>query len=129
MKLHITGATAALVAVASCLAVSAPAQASGSDKVRVGSCTGATDWKLKVGLDDGRLEVEGQVDSNRVGQTWNWRMYHNGSLSAYGTRTTLAPSGSFTVRRTMLNRAGTDGIVFRAVNPRSGEVCRGTLSF
>ena len=123
------GSTAALVAVASCVTVTAPAQANDSDKVRVGSCTGTTDWKLKVGPEDGRLEVEGQIDSNRIGQTWNWRIVHNGSLSASGTRTTLAPSGAFTVRRLVLNRAGSDSIVFRATNVRSGEVCRGALSY
>jgi hypothetical protein len=130
MKLQLAGTTAAIVAVASCLAISAaPAQANDRDKIRVGSCTGTTDWKVKVGPDDGRLEVEGQVDSNRAGQTWSWRIVHNGSISASGTRTTLAPSGSFTVRRTVLNRLGTDTITFRAQNTRSGEVCRGTVYF
>jgi hypothetical protein len=129
MKLHLKTSAAVLVAAASCVAISAPAQANSADKVRTGSCTGTSDWKLKVGPEDGRLEVEGQVDSNRVGQTWTWRIVHNGSVSATGTRTTLAPSGSFTVRRTVLNRAGTDSIVWRADNVRSGETCRGTLSF
>lgn len=129
MKLHLKTSAAVLVAAASCVAISAPAQANSTDKVRTGSCTGTSDWKLKVGPEDGRLEVEGQVDSNRVGQTWTWRIVHNGSVSATGTRTTLAPSGSFTVRRTVLNRAGTDSIVWRADNVRSGETCRGTLSF
>jgi hypothetical protein len=129
MKLNLKTSAAILVAAASCVAISAPAQAKGTDQVRTGSCTGTSDWKLKVGPEDGRLEVEGQVDSNRVGQTWTWRIVHNGSVSATGTRTTLAPSGSFTVRRTVLNRAGTDSIVWRADNVRSGETCRGTLSF
>lgn len=129
MKLHLKTSAAILVAAASCVAISAPAQARGTDQVRTGSCTGTSDWKLKVGPEDGRLGVEGQVDSNRVGQTWTWRIVHNGSVSATGTRTTLAPSGSFTVRRTVLNRAGTDSIVWRADNVRSGETCRGTLSF
>jgi hypothetical protein len=129
MKSHLKSTTAVLVAVASCVAMSAPAHAKGTDKVRTGSCSGTSDWKLKVGPEDGRLEVEGQVDSTRIGQTWTWRIKHNGSVSATGTRTTLAPSGSFTVRRTVLNRAGTDYIVWRADNVRNGEVCRGTLSF
>jgi hypothetical protein len=129
MKLQLAGITAVLVAVASCMAMSAPAQANDRDKIRAGSCTGSTDWKLKVGPEDGRLEVEGQIDSTRIWQKWNWQIKHNGSLSAYGTRYTAAPSGAFTVRRTVLNRAGTDTIVFRATNPRSGEACRGTVYF
>jgi hypothetical protein len=129
MKLHLKTGTAVLAAAVSCVALAAPAQANSADKVRTGACSGTTDWKLKVGPEDGRLEVEGQVDSNRVGQTWTWRIVHNGSVSATGTRTTLAPSGSFTVRRTMLNRAGMDSFIWRADNVHNGEVCRGTLSF
>jgi hypothetical protein len=130
MKLHIKQTTAVAIAVASCIAMSAPAQAKGTDKVRVGTCSGPTTvTKIKVGADDGRLEVEGQVDSNRAGQIWNWRIVHNSSVSAHGTRTTLAPSGSFTVRRTVVNLPGTDTLTFRAVNTRSREVCRATVSF
>ena len=84
-------------------------------------------WKLKVGPEDGRLEVEGEVDSNRNGQTWRWSILHNGSLSASGTRTTRAPSGSFEVRRTVVNLRGTDTLTFRARNPRTGEQCRGIV--
>ena len=86
-----------------------------------------TDWKLKAKHDDGRLEVEGEVDSNRNGQDWRWRMVHNGSVSARGWATTHAPSGSFEVERRMVNLGGTDKIVFRARNPRTGEVCRGVV--
>ena len=68
MTIHPTPLVLALVASASLVAVAAPAQAKGDDVVRRGSCTGSTDWKLKVGADDGRLEVEGEIDSNRVGR-------------------------------------------------------------
>jgi hypothetical protein len=46
-----------------------------------------------------RIELEFQVDSNRVGQTWHVRIRENGALIFTGTRVTKAPSGSFTVRR------------------------------
>ena len=120
----------AVVAAASLVAVAGPAEASGgNDVVKRGNCARTTDWKLKVGPDDGRLEVEGEIDSNRNGQSWNWLIRHNGTVAARGTRTTVAPSGSFEVRRLLPNRPGADAIVFRATNPRTGEVCRGTLSF
>jgi hypothetical protein len=108
-----------------------PAQAKGGgdDVVRRGSCTGSTAWKVKVKPDDGRLEVEAEVDSNRVGQTWQWRLVHDGSTSASGTRKTAAPSGSFEVRRLMVNRPGTDTITLRASNARTGERCVGTVRF
>ena len=65
------------------------ALADGDDPVRRGSCSGSTDWKIKVGPEDGRLEVEAEVDSNRSGQTWRWRLVHDGSVSASGTRSTV----------------------------------------
>ena len=120
----------AVVAAASLVAVAGPAEASGgNDVVKRGNCARTTDWKLKVGPDDGRLEVEGEIDSNRNGQTWTWLIRHNGSVSARGTKTTRAPSGSFEVRRVLVNMPGTDTIVFRATNTRNGEVCRGVARF
>lgn len=121
---------AAAAAVAAVIATTTPAVlANGDDRVRRGSCTGSTDWKIKVGPEDGRLEVEGEVDSNRSGQTWRWALVHNGSVSASGTRLTRAPSGSFEVRRTTVDLRGTDVFVLRARNVRTGELCRGTLRF
>ena len=120
-------AVLALVAAAAPVAVAGTATAGDGDVVRRGSCSGSTDWKLKAKHDDGRLEVEAEVDSNRNGQDWRWRMLHDGSLTARGRATTHAPSGSFSVERRMVNQAGTDKIVFKARNPRTGEVCRGVV--
>ena len=50
-------------------------------------------------------------------------------MFATGTSTTTAPSGSFEVERKPANKAGTDNFVFRAVHPKSGEVCRATVSW
>ena len=95
--------------------------------IKTGSCTDGTNWKLKVKADNGRLEVEGEVDSNRSGQSWNWKIKDNGSVAARGTATTGGRSGSFSVERRIGNQAGTDTIVFRATH--SGEVCTGTIAF
>jgi hypothetical protein len=107
-----------------------PANASGGSdaRIRTGSCTAGTDWKIKAKADDGRIEVEAEIDSNKVGQTWSWKFKDNGEVFATGTATTHAPSGSFEVRRTPVDRAGTDDFVFRAVRA-SGEVCRATVSW
>lgn len=122
-------ATLVAVAATSGALVATPAHAGNSDEVlRTGSCSGSADWKLKAKFRDGRIEVEGEVDSNRNGQVWRWRIKHNGSVSARGRATTKAPSGSFSVERKMANLSGTDRFVFRAVHPGSGQVCRGTLS-
>jgi len=110
----------------------APAVAGGDDDDRVernGSCSAGTEWKIKAKADDGRIEVEAEIDSNKVGQSWSWKFKDNGSVFATGTSTTTAPSGSFEVERKPANKAGTDNFVFRAVHPKSGEVCRATVSW
>lgn len=113
----------ALVATSVLAAGTAPSSASDDDTLRRGSCSGATDWKIKAGPDDGRMEVEAEIDSNRVGQTWRWVLRHNGNVVDRGRSQTRAPSGSFEVERRTRNAAGTDHFRFRAVNPASGEVC------
>ncbi|NUR08784.1 MAG: hypothetical protein HOQ22_07740 [Nocardioidaceae bacterium] len=117
------------VALASLSMVTAPAEAKGREVTRVGSCSGAAHTELKVKTDNGRLEVEGEVDSNRNGQTWRWRIRHDGAVAARGTRQTHAPSGSFSVSRRIANHAGQDHVVFRARNVGSGQVCRTVVNF
>jgi len=121
--------TLAVVLATACAGlVSGPAEAHrGDDVVRRGSCSGHAHWKLKAKHDDSRIEVEAEVDSDHSGQTWHWRLRHNGSLSAQGTRTTQPPSGSFEVHRRVVDLTGSDTLRFRARNPHSGEVCRGTV--
>ncbi len=107
----------------------APALAADGDVIRRGGCSGNSDWKLKAGPQDNRIEVEGEVDSNVNDQNWKWKMLHNGKVSARGTATTSGPSGSFDVRRLMVDLSGTDRIGWRATNPSTGEVCKGSLGF
>jgi hypothetical protein len=123
---------AALTVAALTLSVGlvAPATAShggGSDVRTSGPCSGSAHWKLKAKPDDGRIEVEGEIDSNRSGQVWHWTFKHNGSRSAHGTKQTAGRSGSFEVERRMANLAGKDRFVFRATHGR--QVCRGTISY
>lgn len=121
-------AAVALVAATTVLpAVSAEAKA--GDVIRSGSCSGRANWKIKASPQNGRIEVEGEVDSSRAGQQWAWSIRHNGSLSARGSKTTSGASGSFSIRRVVVNIRGTDRIDWRGRNPRSGEVCDGTLFF
>jgi len=104
-----------------------PAMAGDAERIRRGGCSGSADWKMKVSPDDGRLEVEAEVDSNVRGQSWHWRLSHNGSVSARGTKTTTGRSGSFDVERRMSNLSGTDRFRFRASH--NGQVCRGSISW
>lgn len=121
---------AASVLAGSLALTAAPATASGGNDDRViktGSCSGSTDWKLKVKTDDNKLEVEGEVDSNKSGQTWTWKIKDNGALAAKGSATTGGRSGSFSVERRIANKSGTDTVVFKA--KRGSETCRGTIAF
>jgi hypothetical protein len=109
------------------MAPATAAQGAGGDVRTSGGCSGTAHWKLKAKADDGRIEVEGEIDSNRSGQVWRWKLKHNGSLSVRGTRKTAGASGSFAVGRRVANLAGKDHLVFRATH--AGQVCRGTISF
>ena len=100
----------------------------GSDVRREGACSRAAHWKLKVKPDDGRLDVELEIDANRNGQVWTWRILHDGYVSYHGTRKTRAPSGSFSVERRVVDMAGADRVGFRARNG-AGQTCRGSLSY
>ena len=99
------------------------------DVIRRGSCSGATDWKLKLSPENGKIEVEYEVDSNKVGQTWRVRLFHDGNRFFAGTRTTAGASGSFEVRKVVANHSGSDSFRARATNVASGEVCGGSASF
>ena len=104
------------------------AVAKDGDIIRRGNCTGATDWKLKLSEEDGRIEVEFEVDQNRNGVSWKVRLFQNGSQIARATRVTRGPSGSFELRRVAPNTAGTDSFRARATRA-SGEICTGRATF
>jgi hypothetical protein len=116
----------AAVGLTSTLAIGAgPADASGGGGdtrvIRTGSCSDGARWKMKAKEDDGRIEVEAEIDSNQSGQTWRWTLRHNGSVADRGTSRTAGRSGSFDVERTAVDNPGTDRFTFRATH--AGEVC------
>jgi hypothetical protein len=100
----------------------------GGDRVLVsGTCTGATHQKLVAKRDDGRIEVEVEIDSNVAGQTWHVTMADNGSRFLSLSQVTLGRSGSFEITRTIANRAGADRIGAVATNAGTGERCSAAL--
>ncbi len=119
---------AGMLALAVVGAGATSAEAKGREVIRTGGCEGSSAvWKLKAKADDGKIQVDFEVDSNKVGQTWSVRMGDNGTRFFTGTRTTTAPSGSFTVSRRIANRAGTDQIRARAT--RGAATCAGAVNF
>jgi hypothetical protein len=106
-----------------------PVAAKEGDVIRRGSCGGRSDWKLKLSPENGRIEVEFEVDQNRVGRRWRVVMRRDGNRFFRGVRRTTAPSGSFEVRQVVRNGPGRDRIVARARSLGSGERCRGVAVF
>ena len=123
-------ASAGLAVLCSTVVAAAPAMAShgGSTAVRnSGACTnGPGVWQLTGKPDNGRIEVEFEVDTNRVGQTWHVRITDNRHLVVSRDMTTVAPSGSFTVHARPDNRAGVADVI-RAHAFRGDQVCGGKV--
>ena len=127
-----TGLTTRLVlgTAAAVIIAMVPTSVSASDDEvrRGGSCSGSSDWEMRAKWDDDqRIEVRGRVEHARSGQTWAWKIKHNGSVSAQGRAVTR--SGGFEVRRALVDLAGVDHCVFRAERIKTGEVCRGRIDW
>jgi hypothetical protein len=115
-----------IAALAVPVVAAAPAEAKSARPVTShGTCSNGATWKLKAKHDDSRIEWEFEVDTNRNGQAWSVTVKDNGSTVYSGRRTTLAPSGSFSVERRTSDRAGVD--VIRAKATRGGAVCSGSV--
>jgi hypothetical protein len=97
--------------------------------IKTGKCSAASTWKLKLSPENGKIEVEFEVDQNVNGQTWNVTIKDNGVVAAQGSAITRAPSGSFEFRRVIANKLGPDNIVAQARNARTGESCTGSATF
>lgn len=122
------GIVVALLGVAIAL-VAVPAGMAKDGDIRVrGTCTKSSSSKLKLSEEDGRIEVEFEVDQNRNGVRWNVVIAQNGKQRARTARITKAPSGSFEVRVVAPNTSGKDTFRARATSP-NGEVCTAQASF
>lgn len=103
----------------------APASANEGDIIKRGSCSGNSDWKLKLSPENGKIEVEFEVDQNKNGKEWRVVLKKDGERFFRGIRTTQAPSGSFEVNKVTGNGPGNEVIVGKATDLNSGETCRG----
>ena len=101
------------IALVSLLALSALGASSGAVAAKSGAivtsghCSAASVFKLKLSPEGRRIETEFQVDQNRNNRLWKVSLKDNGIKVWSGSRFTRAPSGSFTVRKLIVNRAGT----------------------
>jgi hypothetical protein len=126
-RLLITTAAITVSLTAPVLAAATPAFASGGGGVSAsGACTNGGHFKLKAKHDNGKIEMEYQVDSNRAGQVWAVRITDNGAVVVSRHATTAGPSDSFTIRKVIANRVGPDKIRARATF--KNRTCRGTVT-
>jgi hypothetical protein len=116
----------ALLAVAASTALASGGKG-GRGVVVGGKCSAGSVSKLKAKFDDGRVETEFEVDQNRVGRRWRVTVTQNGARVFTGIRTTVAPSGSFSLHR-LLAGSASNRIVATATALRGGETCRAALS-
>ena len=95
---------------------------------RAGTCSAGAHWTLKTKQDDGGLETELEVDSNRAGQRWSVVLRDDGVRLVATRRTTRGASGSFSLERHHADRAGADHVTAVARDLRSGQRCVASLT-
>jgi hypothetical protein len=128
MKKSVVAMMIAVLAIG-VLGTSGVASAKQGEVRRTGTCSDGSTWKLKLSPDNGKIEADFEVDQNVVGDTWKVVMRHNGAVFFRGKRVTESPSGSFDVSRRVNDANGSDSFVAKAVNPSTGEICKGTGTF
>ncbi len=127
--MHASRRLIAAVAIAAASFVPVSSAAARSTDVRVaGQCSASSTSKIKLKNDDGRIEVEFEVDQNRTGRRWQVRIMRGSTVIWRGTRTTAGRSGSFSVNRLVANRPGRDRLTGWAKRVNGAETCRATAS-
>jgi hypothetical protein len=117
-----------VLAFAAAVLAALPASAKDGRDVRVaGACTASSTSKLKLSPENGRIEVEFEVDQNRNGVVWRVALYRNGVRVTSTTATTRGPSGSFEARR-VISRAGAPTRFTAVATRASGERCSARAS-
>lgn len=95
------------------------------DDVRVvRRCSAASSAKLKLSPEDGGVEVEFEVDENRIGKRWIVTLSRNGERVLRRAAVTRAPSGSFEVRSVVSPGSPRTNVIATARRPATGELCR-----
>jgi hypothetical protein len=88
-----------------------------------GVCTGGATARLKLKGDDGRIEVELEVDQSRSGVRWRVVLVHERRVAWRGSARTAGASGSFELQRRLRDLPGFDTVTARASAP-GGPTCR-----
>ncbi|MBI4941950.1 MAG: hypothetical protein HY830_14500 [Actinobacteria bacterium] len=103
-----------------------PADAKAGRVEKRGACSPSGSWKLKAGPENGKIEIEYEVEA-RSGQRWKVVIKDNGITRVNTTKKTVA--GVFHVRKVVTNLKGTDVISAKATNLVTGATCSGSVRF
>ena len=96
---------------------------------REGPCSGNSEWKLEVRLEDNNtFRVRWEADSGIAGQQWRLRLRQNGTLIASALRTTNQDGEAQLNLRGVTNTAGRDTFAGRARNIATGETCAASVT-
>ena len=107
----------ALTAAVAALAIGSPALAKEGDILVRGSCTGPSTAKLKLSEENGRIEVEFEVDQNRNGVAWTIVLQRNGARVARADADDPCPE------RLVRGAPGRRQRHGRGRDPRAGDPC------
>jgi hypothetical protein len=139
LKPHLfaTATLIALTAAAPAIASKGDDDAPGDDRggsraartevIKTGSCATGGTSKLKLKSDDGRIEVEFEVDRNRAGEPWRVSLSRAGKVTHRASVRTAGRSGSFSFERRISDRSGADRVTARATGP-DGATCTATAT-
>ena len=130
MKINAFPAALGAAMLLGSLVATTPAQAGGGGNFtqETGACSMVSTWTMKAKPVARGIEMEFTVDSNRLGQAWSVRLTDNGAMLFSGNRTTNGISRAFSVDKILADGTGVDRLVARAMNAKTGEVCRGHVA-
>ena len=105
------------------------AQAGNAEVKKEGPCSGRSEWKLEIRLEDNNtFRVRWEADSGIVGQRWTLTLRQNGAVIASAVRTTNADGEAQLNLRGVQNKAGMDTFAGFARQIRTGETCAASAS-
>ena len=88
-----------------------------------GSCSGSSEWSLRLRADDGAIRVEFEIEMRRSRATWRVILLHERRTAFSGTVQARGSANRVRLRRVLPDWYGLDTITVRASGPRS-ESCR-----
>jgi hypothetical protein len=113
--------TLLVMSVVGVMLFAAPAAAVGEIR-KEGSCSGTSEWSLRLRAEDGEIRVEFEIEMRRTSAAWRVIVLHD-RRTAFSRTLSLRGSERLRVRRVLVDWYGRDTITVRASGPLS-ETCR-----